>query len=60
MVSGMSGLRRRTLGENISIETIQSGGLWVASADINQLENISNSSASDSSFPRSLARYSGF
>jgi hypothetical protein len=39
MVSGMSGRLRRTLGEIISIETIQSGGLWIASADINQLEN---------------------
>jgi hypothetical protein len=35
----MSGLLRRTLGQNISIETIQSGGLWMASADINPLEN---------------------
>jgi PAS domain S-box-containing protein len=39
MVSGMSGLLRRTLGENISIETVQAGGLWAASADLNQIEN---------------------
>jgi PAS domain S-box-containing protein len=39
LVSGMSGLLNRTLGENIGIETVLSAGLWTVSADVNQLEN---------------------
>jgi signal transduction histidine kinase len=39
LVSGMSELLRRTLGEIISIETILAGGLWRISADANELEN---------------------
>jgi PAS domain S-box-containing protein len=39
LVSGMSELLRRTLGESIEIETVQSGGLWRVYADPNQLEN---------------------
>jgi PAS domain S-box-containing protein len=38
LVSGMSDLLRRTLGEHISIETVLAGGLWRAVADPNQLE----------------------
>jgi CheY-like chemotaxis protein len=34
----MSDLFRRTLGEQIMIETAHSGGLWLADADPNQLE----------------------
>ena len=39
LVSGMAELLRRTLGENISIESILAGGLWWISVDRNQLEN---------------------
>jgi len=39
LVSGMSDLLRRTLGESIVIETVLSGGLWKAHIDPNQLEN---------------------
>ncbi|MGY3618294.1 response regulator [Bradyrhizobium sp. USDA 10063] len=38
MVAGMSDLLRRTLGENIAVETVHAGGLWRAFADSNQLE----------------------
>jgi PAS domain S-box-containing protein len=38
LVSGMSDLLGRTLGEQIAIETVLSGGLWRAFADANQLE----------------------
>lgn len=39
MVASMSDLLRRTLGENIDIETHIAPGLWQAFADINQLDN---------------------
>ncbi|MFN3621140.1 ATP-binding protein [Sphingorhabdus sp.] len=39
LVSKMSELLRRTLGEGILIETVLSGGLWRTSADPGQLEN---------------------
>jgi len=39
LVSGMSELLRRTLGETISLETVLAGGLWRTHADPNQLEN---------------------
>ncbi|MBL0407500.1 GAF domain-containing protein [Microvirga aerilata] len=39
LVGGMSDLLQRTLGENISIETVMAGGLWRTEADPNQLEN---------------------
>jgi signal transduction histidine kinase/ActR/RegA family two-component response regulator len=39
LISGMSDLLRRTLGENISVETIMAGGLWLTFADANQIEN---------------------
>jgi signal transduction histidine kinase len=39
MVSGMSELLRRTLGEGIGIETVLAGGLWRTHADPGQLEN---------------------
>ena len=39
LVSGMSSLLHRTLGESIEIETVLAAGLWTVSADINQLEN---------------------
>jgi PAS domain S-box-containing protein len=38
LVASMSDLFRRTLGEEISIETVVSGGLWQIHADPNQLE----------------------
>ncbi len=38
LVSGMSELLRRTLGESVQIETVLSGGLWRATADPAQLE----------------------
>jgi len=37
-VVDMSDLLRRTLGENISIETVRGAGLWRAHVDIGQLE----------------------
>ena len=39
LVTGMSELLRRTLGESIAIETVLAGGLWRIFADPNQLEN---------------------
>jgi PAS domain S-box-containing protein len=39
LVSGMSSLVNRTLGESIAIETVLAAGLWIVSADVNQLEN---------------------
>ncbi len=38
LVSSMSDLFRRTLGETVSLETVQGGGLWQAYVDPNQLE----------------------
>ncbi len=38
LVSGMSDMLRRTLGEQITVETVLAGGLWRAHADPNQLE----------------------
>jgi len=38
LVVGMSELLRRTLGEQIAIETVLAGGLWRVLADPNQLE----------------------
>ncbi len=39
LVSGMSDLLRRTLGEQISVETVLGGGIWRTHADPSQLEN---------------------
>ena len=39
LVSGMSNLLHRALGEGISIETVLSAGLWTVFADVNQLES---------------------
>ena len=39
IVTGMSDLLRRTLGETISVETVLAGGLWKAFADPSQIEN---------------------
>ncbi len=39
LVTGMSGLLHRTLGERIAIETVLAAGLWTVLADVNQLEN---------------------
>ena len=39
LVGGMSELLRRTLGEQVLIETVLAGGLWRAYADAPQLEN---------------------
>ena len=38
LISGMSDLLRRTLGEHVAIETALAGGLWLAHIDPNQLE----------------------
>ena len=39
LVTSMSQLLRRTLGEMIAIETVLAGGLWPVSADSNQFES---------------------
>lgn len=39
LVAGMSDLIRRTLGEQVEIETVLGGGLWLTLVDPNQLEN---------------------
>ena len=38
-VAGMSELLRRTLGENIHMETVLAGGLWRTHADPSEIEN---------------------
>jgi PAS domain S-box-containing protein len=38
LVSGMSDMLRRTLGEHVTVETVLGGGTWRAFADPNQLE----------------------
>ena len=38
LIAGMSEMLRRTLGENIVIETVLGGGLWRTSVDANHLE----------------------
>ncbi len=38
LVTGMSDLLRRSLGEQIAVETVLAGGLWRAHVDANQLE----------------------
>jgi PAS domain S-box-containing protein len=38
LVTGMSDLLRRTLGEQVVVETVLTGGVWRAHADPNQLE----------------------
>jgi signal transduction histidine kinase len=40
LVTGMLEMLRRTLGAEISIETVLGGGLWPAFADAHQLENV--------------------
>ncbi|MBN9220118.1 MAG: CHASE3 domain-containing protein [Mesorhizobium sp.] len=39
LVTGMSDLLRRALGEGIRIETVLAGGLWKTHADSSQIEN---------------------
>jgi signal transduction histidine kinase len=39
LIMGMSDLLGRTIGANITIETVLAGGLWQVSADPNQVEN---------------------
>jgi PAS domain S-box-containing protein len=39
LVSGMSDLIRRTIGENIAVETVLAGGLWRVEIDAHQLES---------------------
>ncbi len=39
VVTGMSDLLRRTLGETIGVETVLAGGLWKTPADPSQIEN---------------------
>jgi signal transduction histidine kinase len=38
LVTGMSDLLHRTIGEQVSIETVLTGGLWRTNIDANQLE----------------------
>jgi signal transduction histidine kinase/ActR/RegA family two-component response regulator len=40
LVSNMTDLLRRTLGEHIAIETVLEGGLWQTRVDANQVENV--------------------
>jgi PAS domain S-box-containing protein len=40
LVRGMDDLLRRSLGEDIEIETVIAGGLWNTFVDANQLENV--------------------
>ena len=40
LISGMLEMLRRTLGSDISIETVLGAGLWPAFADAHQLENV--------------------
>jgi PAS domain S-box-containing protein len=40
LVSGMSDLLRHSIGADIRLETVLSGGLWRVSADPNQLESV--------------------
>ena len=39
LISGISDMLRRTIPENITIETVLAGGLWMIFVDNNQLEN---------------------
>lgn len=39
LISGLSEMLRRTLPENVAIETVLAGGVWTIYADANQLEN---------------------
>jgi PAS domain S-box-containing protein len=39
LISGMSALLNRTLGESIGIETVLAAGLWTTLVDVNQLES---------------------
>jgi CheY-like chemotaxis protein len=39
LITGMSEMVRRTLGENVAIETVLNAGLWSAFVDANQLES---------------------
>jgi PAS domain S-box-containing protein len=39
LVAGMSELIRRTIGENIAVETVLAGGLWRVEIDAHQLES---------------------
>jgi signal transduction histidine kinase/DNA-binding response OmpR family regulator len=39
VIRDMSDMLRRTLGENVEVETVIAGGLWNTLADPNQLEN---------------------
>ncbi|THD52528.1 CHASE3 domain-containing protein [Phenylobacterium sp.] len=39
LITGMSDLLRRTIGENLRVETVFSGGMWRICADVSQLEN---------------------
>jgi signal transduction histidine kinase/CheY-like chemotaxis protein len=39
LITAMSGLLRSTLGEQVRIESVNGGGLWVTKADAHQLEN---------------------
>jgi signal transduction histidine kinase len=38
LIAGLSDLLRRTLGEQVTVETVLGGGLWRANVDPNQLE----------------------
>ncbi len=40
LVRGMDDMLRRTLGEEVELETVAAGGLWNTAIDPNQLENV--------------------
>lgn len=40
LISGMTDLLHRTLGETVEVETVLAGGLWPTMADMHQLENV--------------------
>ena len=40
VVSNLSEILRRTLGEHVPVETVQAGGLWLVRTDQSELENV--------------------
>ncbi len=39
LVSGLSEILRRTIGEQLQVETVLAGGIWSTNVDVSQLEN---------------------
>jgi hypothetical protein len=56
LVAAMCELLGRTLGEAISLETVQAGGLWCTHADANQLGNAHQSGVVPATQRRTAAR----